>query len=48
MSLQQTVRTRTWETCIEELMNNNLVKDKIGDLLAYSHNVHNVSDVKQI
>jgi hypothetical protein len=44
MSLQQTVRTRTSETCIKEYMNLirttnqeiTLVKDENGDLLPYS------------
>jgi hypothetical protein len=48
MSLQQTVRTRTSETCIEQYefrrdyeLRNNLVKDENGDLLADSHKTLN-------
>jgi hypothetical protein len=46
MGLQQTVRTRTSETRIEEFKKgyqprNNLVKDENGDLLADSNNILN-------
>jgi hypothetical protein len=45
MCLQQTLRERTLETCIEEhiilRVGNNLVKDENGDLLADSHNILN-------